>query len=71
MTNLQEVSRKQFAVIYRTGGTANYRWNRILENYATREAAVLKASELNRMGYPTHIHNAFFLDAAGLPETFE
>jgi hypothetical protein len=60
---------KQFAVIYRTGGTANFRWNRVLDLF-TREEAAAKVAELGRMGYPALVHDAKRLDAVGMPETF-
>lgn len=60
---------KQFAVIYRTGGTENYRWHRVLDTF-TRDEAATKADELARMGYPALVHNAGRLTAIGLPDTF-
>jgi hypothetical protein len=60
---------KQYAVIYRTGGTENFRWHRVLD-ILTREEAATKADELNRMGYPSLVHNADRLNAIGLPDTF-
>ena len=60
---------KQFAVIYRTGGTDNFRWNRVLDTF-TREEAANTASNLARMGYPALVHNADRLNAIGLPDTF-
>jgi hypothetical protein len=60
---------KQFAVIYRTGGTENYRWHRVLATF-TRDEAATKAEDLARMGYPALVHNAARLDAIGLPDTF-
>lgn len=61
----------QFAVIYRTGGTENFKWTRVLENYRTREAAQTKAAEIERMGYKTLIHRAAQLDSNGLPESYD
>lgn len=55
-------------VIFRTGGTANYRWREVLGAFSpfTGEAAA-KAAELARMGYPSLIVGV--ADAA-LPRTF-
>lgn len=60
---------KLFAVIYRTGGTDNFRWNRVLDTF-TREEAATEADALVRMGYPALVHNAARLEAIGLPDTF-
>jgi hypothetical protein len=61
---------KQFAVIYRTGGTENFRWNRVL-NLFSREEASAQVAELELMGYPCLVHNAIKLDVIGLPETYD
>jgi hypothetical protein len=60
---------KQYVVIYRTGGTENFRWNRVLDAF-TREEAATTADELGRMGYPALVHIVARLDAIGLPDTF-
>lgn len=60
-----------YTIIYRTGGTANFRWHRVLERYATRHAASPVQDELERAGYLTRCHVTRQLDAIGLPETFE
>lgn len=57
-----------FTVIYKTGGTLNSQWHRVLENYTSREAAQGKAAEVNRAGYETLIHDTARLEAVGLPE---
>lgn len=67
---VQTAAKKEFAVIWRKGGTANFEWMRVLDNF-TREEAEAKAAEINRMGFATHIHKADLLDTVGLPETFE
>jgi hypothetical protein len=62
---------KEFAVIYRTGGTLNFCWRRITDNFTDHEAAGVKAADLHRMGYPALIFDAKLLDSVGLPETFD
>ena len=62
---------EKFAVGYRTGGTSNFKWNRVLEVYGTREDAADKARELATAGYPSLVYSAALLDAIGLPETFD
>jgi hypothetical protein len=65
MTNKQ-----QYAVIYRTGGTVNFKWNRVLGSF-NREEAVSECESLERMGYPTLMHDVEMLDSIGMPETFD
>ena len=60
-----------FAVIYRTGGTENFKWNHVGERYPDRESAIKSAEDLSRMGYPALVHDAKLLDSIGLPETFD
>ena len=57
-------------VIYRTGGTDNFQWHRVLDTYADQREAVAKKVELERAGYPAIIHLTKRLDAIGMPETF-
>ena len=62
---------KAFAVIYRTGGTENFKWNRVGERYPDRQSAIKSTEELSKMGYPALVHDAKLLDSIGLPETFD
>jgi hypothetical protein len=59
-----------FTVIYRTGGTENFKWNRVGERYTNRTSAKESADGLERMGYPALIHDTKLLDAIGLPSTY-
>jgi len=59
-----------YTVIYRTGGTENFKWNRVGERYPDRSSAQKSADGLERMGYPSLVHDTKLLDAIGLPETF-
>jgi hypothetical protein len=58
-----------YAVIFRRGGTENFRWSR-LNDFRTYDDATREAESLERMGYPALVHDAKHLDAVGLPETF-
>ena len=60
-----------FTVIYRTGGTETFKWNRILTSFEDKQDAIAKKIELEKMGYPSLIHDTHLLDAVGMPETFE
>lgn len=66
----QAAQATKYAVIYRTGGSANWKWHRVLDAYATRAQAEAKADEIERMGYPALVHSAARLDAIGMPETY-
>jgi hypothetical protein len=65
-----EAPMKTFTVIYRTGGTENFKWNRVLALFENGQDAVAKKGELEKMGYPSLIHDTHLLDAVGMPETF-
>lgn len=69
-TTAGSAAKTKYAVIYRTGGTPNWKWHRVLDVYATRAQAEAKAGEIGRMGYPALVHNAARLDAIGMPETY-
>lgn len=62
---------KTFSVAYRKGGTAQFSWNRVLEVYATREAANASAQDLGKMGYKSIVYKTADLDSIGLPDTWE
>jgi hypothetical protein len=61
--------KKQFCVVYRTGGTANFKWQRTVPQ--DREQATLTCSDVNRAGYPAHVVDFQQSLKIGLPETFE
>lgn len=63
-----------FAVVFRTGGTANFQWKRLYNEFAgaeARERARAEAASLERMGYRALVHDAATLEAVGLPETYD
>jgi hypothetical protein len=57
-------------VIYRTGGTINYRWARTVA-YATKAEAELVAEAVRLAGYVAHVENFNLSMSVGLPETYE
>jgi hypothetical protein len=65
-----QAAKAQYAVIYRTGGSANFKWRRVLDVYATRAQAEAKADEIEHMGYTALVHDAARLDAIGMPDTY-
>jgi len=61
---------RQFVVVFRTGGTENFKWSRTLP-LSSRESAVTVAESCQRAGYPAHVEDLGISMAVGLPETFE
>lgn len=59
-----------YAIIYRTGGYARFKWNEVFTRFATIEAANVKAAEIERQGYTTKVVNTLSL-RHGLPESFD
>lgn len=62
---------QSFSIVYRTGGPARFKWQRVLVAYATREAAQASAQRIERMGYKALVHDTATLAAVGLPDTWE
>jgi hypothetical protein len=65
---------QSFAVIYRTGGTANFHWRRLFNEFAGADAkarATAEKTSLERMGYAALVMDAGQLEAIGLPETYD
>jgi hypothetical protein len=60
-----------FSVAYRSGGTSNATWTRVLEVYPTREAAQVIVAEIERGGRKALIYKTASLDAIGLPQGWE
>jgi hypothetical protein len=58
-----------FCVIYRTGGTRNFKWHRSLA--MPRQEAEAAAESVRRMGYVAHIEHFNLSISVGLPETYE
>jgi hypothetical protein len=55
-------------VIYRTGGTENFKWHRTLA--MTPEDAWEGLRAVHHLGYAGHVENYFASLAVGLPETY-
>jgi len=55
-----------YVVDYRTGGTLQCKWHRVLGRF-TLEEAQAKRDELNRMGYAALVQSARSAAALGLP----
>lgn len=60
---------KSYTVIFRTGGTENFRWNKALP-VATIEEARTQRDAIERGGRPALIHDTARLNLLGLPETY-
>jgi len=60
---------KFFYVIYRTGGTDNFKWHRTLP--MKRDEAIKAQEDTEKMGYKCFIAEKESSDKIGLPETYE
>jgi hypothetical protein len=60
-----------YSVIYRTGGTVNFKWKRVLNIFIDKESAQMKKDELEKMGYKTLIFKTDQLNSIGLPESYD
>lgn len=58
-----------YCVIYRTGGTVNFKWHRTLALTRGETMGVLHSIEL--LGYVCHLEEFFGSIAAGLPQVFD
>ncbi len=55
-------------VLYRTGGTQNFKWHRTLA--ITRDESPEALAAILAQGYPAHVENFLASIAIGLPETY-
>lgn len=60
--------RETYCVVYRTGGTDNFRWHRSLAT--SYGEAIEKRDEMREMGYVAMLENYHLSMCAGLPETY-
>lgn len=60
----------QWTVVFRKGGTENFKWSRTL-GLSSRVAAVTVAESLQRAGYACYVEDLGVSLAVGVPETFE
>lgn len=58
--------RKEYCVIYRTGGTDNAKWHRTVP-FTTHSEAMEKRDEVMRMGYHAFVEDYRLSVSAGLP----
>ena len=58
------------AVIYRTGGTKNFKWKCVQTLFNNYDEACQKAEEIERMGYFTIIQVVDDLDEVVLPNVY-
>jgi hypothetical protein len=56
-----------FTIAYRSGGTSNCVWTRVLEVYGSHAEARAAADDIERMGYKVLIYKTDSLNAIGLP----
>ena len=59
---------KTYTVIYRTGGTENFKWHKVLTHFTDYESARKRALEIERQGYKTIIHDTDKLNTIGMPD---
>jgi hypothetical protein len=64
---LYDVSLVYKIIVYRTGGTVNFKWSQVLEIYRSDEEARGKRDEIHRMGYPTKLIE----QGDSMPTTFD
>lgn len=69
MVNSTSTKTALFCVVYRTGGTDNFKWVRTLA-MSKNEANACKVST-EKMGYRAMVANYAQSIAIGLPETYE
>lgn len=55
-------------VVFRTGGTSNFKWNRTVPQ--DQDEADKTFADTLRMGYPAYLVNYFESVRIGLPETY-
>ena len=60
---------RSWVVVFRTGGTENFKWSRTL-GLSSRESAEKVAEECRRAGYPAHVEDYRMSMSIGLPETY-
>jgi RNA-splicing ligase RtcB len=61
---------KTWTLIYRTGGTENFKWNKT-HTFPSYDEAHKAKIIIEKMGYKTFIHDTGYLENIGLPETYE
>lgn len=59
-----------YVVMYRTGGTENFKWHKMLELFTNRWDAIRWSNNIGRMGYATIVRPAPSIEAAVLPVSY-
>ena len=59
-----------YTTVYRTGGTANFRWIKCLP-VATRNEAETQVAEIQKGGRPAYCRLTSRVESLGVPTTFE
>lgn len=59
-----------WTVYYRRGGTDNFSWHKVLEQFPSVQEAAAKAQGLTKVGYRALYEETALLNSIGLPETF-
>jgi hypothetical protein len=62
---------RSFTVLFRSGGTHNFRWHQALAVFPTFEAADVLRAEIERAGRRAVVQDVALLAAEGLPTTYE
>jgi len=58
-----------YCVVYRTGGTENFKWNH--SSAMTKDEVIESLESTRKMGYKCFIQDYSRILAIGLPETFD
>lgn len=61
---------KTYTVIYRTGGTENFKWHKTVE-YQSYQSAASSMQDIVKGGRIAMIFDTSLLSSIGLPETFD
>ena len=59
---------KTFTVIYRTGGTENFKWHKVLTLHRTKETAMADVKRIEKQGYKALMFDTDKLNAIGMPD---
>lgn len=71
MVSTTETDMKNYyVVVYRTGGTVNFKWHHTIAYASLREAKATRDTNLT-MGYPSYVVALDKVKEYGLPNTFE
>jgi hypothetical protein len=60
---------KMFVVVYRTGGTDNFKWTYTLA--MSKSDAIIAAQDMRRGGYKCYVYAYEELLTIGVPDTYE